>query len=105
MTFSRSKYHNRKTEIDGFVFDSKKEATRYSELKFMETAGEIKDLTLQPKFPCFVEGKLICTYIADFQYYDVEGRHVEDAKGFKTDVYRLKKKLVEALYNVTIEEV
>lgn len=103
--FKRSKYGAKKTEIDGFVFDSKREAARYSELKMLEQAGEIKNLTLQPKFPCFVNGKLVCTYIADFQYHDVVGRHVEDAKGFKTDVYKLKKKLVEALYSITIEEV
>ena len=103
--FRRSKYGAKKTELDGFVFDSKREAARYSELKMLEQAGEIKNLTLQPKFPCFVNGKLVCTYIADFQYQDIEGRHVEDAKGFKTDVYKLKKKLVEALYDIKIEEV
>lgn len=103
--FSRSKYGAKKTEVDGFVFASKREAARYSELKTLERAGEIQHLQLQPRFPCFVEGKLICTYIADFQYHDKEGRHVEDAKGYKTDVYKLKKKLVEALYGIVIEEV
>lgn len=99
-----SKYHAIKTEVDGFVFDSKAEARRYSELKLLEKVGEIKDLQLQPPFPVFVNGKLICHYIADFSYHEKGKYIVEDVKGVKTPVYRLKKKLVEALYNITITE-
>ena len=71
-----NKYRNTKTELDGIVFDSKKEADRYAELRMLERAGTIKKLELQPKF-------LICKgvvwngrkqrdryYIADFKYYD-----------------------------------
>ena len=46
----RGKYNARKVEIDGITFDSLKEANRYSELKLLEKAGLIKDLTLQPRF-------------------------------------------------------
>ena len=72
----------------------------------MESAGEITDLELQPVYKCVVNGVLVCKYIADFLYKLPSGRVVvEDAKGVKTDVYRLKNKLVRALYGVVIVEV
>jgi hypothetical protein len=44
-------------------------------------------------------------YIADFYYTDLDGTpHVVDAKGFKTQVYRLKKRMAALLLNITIEE-
>jgi len=102
-----SKYAAIKTEVDGLVFASKKEAKRYSELRLLERAGEIAALELQPKFPCVVNGQKVCVYIADFAYLNAQGsRVIEDVKGMKTRVYRIKKKLVEALYpNVKIVEV
>jgi hypothetical protein len=102
-----NKYRNRKTELDGFTFDSKKEANRYATLKLLEKAGEIKNLRLQVPFALNVEGHKICRYIADFTYTDVKkGKEViEDVKGMKTDVYRLKKKLMLACHNIEIQEV
>ena len=100
-----SKYRNIKTEVDGIVFDSKAEARRYAELKLLEKANEISDLRLQPKFNCKIHGKKICTYRADFDYYHGDQWVVEDVKGFRTQVYRLKKRLVEALHGVEIREV
>lgn len=101
-----SKYHSVKVEMDGFVFASKAEAHRYSELKLMEMACEISYLELQPKYPIIVNGKKIATYIADFRYlYCGTTPIIEDVKGVKTPVYRLKKKLVEAIYGITITEV
>lgn len=107
MTEKRSKYSAIKTEVDGYIFHSRKEAARYQELKFLEMAGEISDLNMQEKYPCEVNGKLICTYYADFEYITTADmmRHTEDVKGYKTDVYQLKKKLVEAIYKIKIEEV
>lgn len=83
------------------------EARHYSELKLREHAGEIVNLELQPKFECIVNGKKICTYIADFRY-ELTGsgfQETVDVKGMKTTVYKLKKKLVEALFDITIMEV
>ena len=102
-----TKYRAIRTTVDGITFDSKREANRYSELKMMEKAGIINSLKLQPEFKCQINGKKICTYKADFEYLmvDEEGPQgqigyyiVEDVKGFKTPVYKLKKKLVEALF-------
>lgn len=103
-----NKYRNVKTVVDGITFDSKKEAARYQELKLMERAKEIYNLELQPKFPICIEGKKVFEYRADFRYWvdGVGGRYiVEDVKGVKTDVYKLKKKCVEAAYGIEITEV
>lgn len=104
---SPSKYKNKKTEVDGVIFHSKREAKRYGELKLLEGQGKIKELVLQPPYPCKVNGHVVTTYVADFRYYDVcSGRVVvEDSKGFRTPEYKLKKKLVEALYGIQIVEV
>lgn len=97
-----------RTLADGTThrFDSKAEARRYDALRLAERAGEITALELQPAFPIAVNGRAICTYRADFRYTDRAGRVVvEDVKGVKTPVYRLKKKLTEAQYGITITEV
>ena len=94
----RSKYGAIRVEYDGHKFDSKLEAARYKQLKLMEKAGQLTNLELQPKFPCEVNGKKICTYISDFRYTLKNGKEVvEYVKGVETAVFKLKKKLVEAL--------
>ena len=100
-----SKYGAIRTEVDGFVFASKREAHRYSELKLAERNGDISGLELQPNFPLIINGKKVATYIADFRYTERGQVVVEDSKGFRTAVYRLKKKIVEAQYGIEIIEV
>lgn len=100
-----SKYHAKKTEVDNVIFDSKREATRYQELKLMQQCGAIQNLSLQPKYAIIVEGQKICDYKADFSYQTKQGQTiVEDCKGVRTPVYRLKKKLVRAIYGLEILE-
>lgn len=101
------KYKNVKTEVDGIVFDSKREANRYAELKLMEQAGEIRDLMLQPRYELVVNGERICWYVADFEYTvnESDKRVVEDAKGVKTPAYRLKKNLMYACKGIKVQEV
>lgn len=105
----KSKYHARKTEVDGMVFDSVKESERYRTLKLLERAGEIKNLKLQPRFllqePFMCDGKRErkIEYVADFQY-DRNGRTViEDVKGDRTQVYKLKRKLFLYRYGDSID--
>lgn len=104
---ARSKYNAVKVTIDGVTFDSKAEARRYVELKLLEKAGQIIGLVLQPAFTIFVAGVEICEYRADFSYRPIGWTRgvVEDVKGMKTAVYRLKKKMVEAQYGITITEI
>lgn len=102
-----SKYHAKKTEVQGVIFDSKKEATRYQELLLLERAGQIVELELQPRFDLVVNNQKIGFYKGDFRYKDVETGNsiIEDVKGMKTPVYNLKRKLVKALYGIDIVEV
>ena len=109
-----TKYKSKPTVIDGVRFASKAEAERYCQLRLLVKAGEIYNLEMQPKYLISINGQKICTYVADFRYFSKEHGpknqvghlHVEDVKGIKTPVYRLKKKLVEALYpGVKIEEI
>lgn len=101
----RRKYGNTPVEIDGKRFDSKKESMRYLVLSDMERRGEITKLALQPRFPVEIEGSKICTYVADFQYLRDGELVVEDVKGMKTQVYKLKKKMVEAIYPFEVTEI
>lgn len=102
-----NKYGNRRVEHDGFNFASAKERDRYVELKLMQRKGLIADLKLQPRFPLTVAGLKVCTYVADFQYEDRDtgATIVEDVKGYKTDVYKLKAKLFRAVHGFPIVEV
>lgn len=84
-------------------FPSRAELRRYWQLRLLLKFGKISQLVLQPSYPCVVEGKLITTYRADFKYINEQGATVvEDVKGFATDLFKLKKALVEALYPVVI---
>ena len=94
-----------KTELDGILFDSKREAQRYGELKMLERSGIISNLRLQERFALDINGVKICVYVADFTYQDQSGRKVvEDVKGLKTAAYRLKNKLMLACYGLRILE-
>lgn len=100
-----NKYKNKKTVLDGFIFDSKKEAHHYSTLKTWEKQGKISDLKCQVKFeivPKSGNNKRAHYYIADFTYITITGEKIiDDVKSpatKKNAVYRLKKALVLSLY-------
>ena len=106
-----SKYHAIRTEVDGIVFDSKKEATRWSELTLLQKHGEIRNLERQVKYTITINNVLICRYYADFRYEDCKlGNEVvvEDVKGIKNgsaySMFRIKKKLMRAVYGIEILE-
>lgn len=107
------KYHNKKVEYDGYTFDSIREKNYYIKLKLLEKAGKIKELELQKEYelqPSYKLGNKTSrkiTYRADFTYKTTEDDklHVIDVKGFRTDVYRLKKKIFEYKYKIEIEEI
>ena len=104
-TVRKNKYGNKRCAANGITFDSKKEMYRYLELKGLEDAGLIVDLKLQHHFTLSEafrrpDGELIrkIEYIADFTYFDGEGKFVvEDVKSEatrKNPVYSLKKRLM-----------
>lgn len=104
------KYHNQKTEYDGITFDSKAECERYKYLKALELMGVIKGLELQKPFRLckgrWNNGKpFSISYKADFVYTLDGDIIVEDVKGFRTEAYQLKKKLMKAVYGIEITEI
>lgn len=109
----QNKYKNTKVEYKGIKFDSIKEMKHYQLLEYLQRIGEIKELKLQvpyeliPKYKINNKTVRKTTYIADFTYITTKDDklHIVDTKGFKTDVYRLKKKMVEYKYGVEVEEV
>ena len=119
------KFHNKKVTLEGETFDSKREASRWLELKMLQRAGRISNLERQKKFvliPAQYEpeitgprggkkkGRLLereVAYIADFVYLD-EGTGlltVEDTKGVRTPEYIIKRKLMLWLKGIKIIEV
>lgn len=98
------KYKNKKTQVDMYLFDSVLEAKRYKQLALLERAGEIKNLKLQVPFllqESFRKNSKTyrkIEYIADFVYEEKGQTIVEDTKGIKTDVFKIKQKLFEYKY-------
>ena len=113
MSYNWTKYNNKKITVDGQKFDSKKEANRYKELRLMEKAGVIKNLSRQVKFVLIPSqrdenGKVVereCSYRADFKYEEGIKTVVEDVKGFRTKEYIIKRKLMLYQYGIRIREV
>ena len=110
LTVRGSKYHAKKTVVDGIQFDSTKEAKRYEKLRALENAGKIQGLRLQvpfelvPSFECEGVKYREMKYVADFVYVRDGKVVVEDCKGFKTPEYKLKKKLMAYINHINIEE-
>lgn len=111
----RSKYGNKKTERHGIIFDSIKEADRYDHLLLLERAGEISHLERQGKI-YLMSGNTHVRYDSgrkaywkfDFAYfcYKRNKRVIEDVKGVRTDVFKLKKAVLLACYpGIHIEEI
>jgi hypothetical protein len=106
-----SKFNNVKSEIDGHTFDSNKEAEFYGSLKIKKNAGLIKDFKIQVQYDILVNNIHIAYYYLDFQienndgsfeYIDIKGKDKKSNKFIKTGVFALKKRLVEAIYQIKI---
>lgn len=119
----RNKYHAQKCKVGDEVFDSRKEMRRWQELIILEKAGEISALKRQVKYLLIPaqretvikkgvpkQGKVIereVSYVADFVYYDNKAKEVvvEDAKGYRTEKYIIKRKLMLYVHGIRIREV
>jgi hypothetical protein len=99
-----TKYGNKKKAVNGITFHSKKEADRYLDLLLLEKCGKIECLMLQLAFPIIINDIKVFTYKCDFRYVENGEIIIEDVKGFKTAIYKLKKKCVEAQYGIKIRE-
>ena len=112
---SGGKYRNKKIEVDGILFDSKKESRRWIELRILEKAGEISELSRQKSYTLLpsqkLNGKVVersVVYKADFAYKTKDGKYVvEDVKSpaTKTRAYILKRKMLLYFYGIKIDEI
>jgi hypothetical protein len=105
----------KKTEVDGIVFASGREAHRYQELKLLQRACLIRDLELQPRYPITIAGVEIrycgsnrhLTYVADFRYFDCKHLKtvIEDVKmqQHRDPVYKIKRALMRAMGHTITE--
>lgn len=107
----RNKMGNKRTLYNGIWYQSGMEAKYREQLDQLEMLPE-EDLRRpetiinQFPYPVTINGKVVFTYYADFLLLYRDGRaEVVDVKGFKTDVYKIKKKCVEAFYGIKIKEV
>jgi hypothetical protein len=104
------KYRAKKCEVDGITFPSLKQGRRYSELKLLERAGHIMGLslevtyTLAPSVILHGRKKPVLKYIADFVYIEGDETIVEDCKGMRTAVYRIKQHLMKSIHGIDIRE-
>ena len=126
----KSKYYNKKVVVDGYEFDSRKEANRFCELRLLLRAGKISNLQLQKEYELIpaqyevvptgelytrgerkgdLKTKRICieqavNYVADFVYTENNKTVVEDTKGVKTEKYIIKRKLMLWRHGIKIKE-
>lgn len=103
----KSKYGNKKTEVNGEKFDSKREATRYRDLLLLLKAGKIGMLQRQVSYELNGGGSHSLRYVADFVYVDAETGEtvVEDSKGCVTREFKKKRRLMKKVHGITIKEV
>ena len=109
----KSKYNNIRVQYNGKCFDSKKEMRRYQQLELLQRAGKIKNLCCQVVYDLLPTTRIggqtqrKTTYVADFVYWDIEKdcEVIEDAKGMRTDAYKIKRKLMWEILGKEVKEV
>ncbi len=108
----KRKYRNKKSVVDGYTFDSVKEARRYIYLRDLQKKGEIYNLELQKSYELLPSQKTFegtlksVVYKADFVYFTKDGEEVvEDVKGMRLPAYIIKKKMMYYMHGILIKEV
>jgi len=98
----KHKFRAKPSISDGIKFSSKKEQKRYQELKLLQSSGEL--IFFLRQVPFHLPGNV--RYVCDFMNFWANGEvTIEDVKGFKTDMYTTKKKIVESIYPIEIQEI
>jgi hypothetical protein len=91
----------------GIKFDSLRERDRYILLDAWQSTGVISGLRMQVKYLLIPKqsGERSCSYVADFVYERDGETIVEDVKGIKTQLYILKRKLMQFVHGIKVVEV
>lgn len=101
-----NKFHNKITEVDGIKFRSKKESKRYEQLKLLQRAGKLISFKMQVPYVICNAFNIKSRYYADFVVTWADGSiSVEDVKGVKTPLYKLKRMLMMEKYGITVVEI
>ena len=96
---SRAKYGNKSAEYDGKMYHSKFESKVAQDLDLRKAAGELTEIQRQVKISLDVNGFHICNYYIDFVVTRQDGiKEYIEVKGFPTELWKFKWKLLEALY-------
>jgi hypothetical protein len=107
----KGKYNAKGQHFEGFWFASTAELVRYKQLLELQEQGLIDTLRCQVKFGVALNGQHMFNYIADFEYrvLDELGREqrsvIEDVKGMVMPIYKMKRKMVEAMHGIKIIEI
>ena len=97
----KHKFHAQRVECDGLNFQSKKEKNHYEKLKQLQQQQEVLFFLFQ--VPLHLPGPI--RYVCDFLVFWADGTvSFEDVKGYRTDLYKAKKKIVESIYPIEIIE-
>jgi len=94
----QNKYGNVSKEYNGRYYHSKKEAAYAQDLDLLKRAGEVIEWKPQVRISLDVNGYHICNYIVDFEVETKTGTEYHEVKGFETEIWRLKRKLFEAIH-------
>ena len=88
------------TFYDGYCYDSKKEAGYAQMLDIRIKANDIKEWSRQYPIKVSINGKWIFTYKIDFKIiHNDDSIELIEVKGFSTDYFRFKWKIVDAIYS------
>lgn len=94
-----SKYGNKFTEYGGYTYASRKEAMYARDLDLLLKGKQIAGWDRQAVFSLDVNNKHICNYIVDFVVTTNDGKlELHEVKGYRTPVFNIKWKLIQAIY-------
>jgi hypothetical protein len=93
---NKNKYNAKAVVVDGLRFDSTGESQEWFKLRKRMLAGEIKNLRRQVKYDFVINGVLVCSYKADFEYEENGVLVTADFKGMITEIFKIKANLFRA---------
>ena len=94
-----NKYGAKPKEYRGRIYHSTAEMEYAVKLDWMVYTNKIRGWKAQIPIPIIVEGQKICDYIVDFMVFFEDHHEYHEVKGKETDLWKIKWKLVHAIYS------